>query len=356
MATSTVRIAILDDYLGSSTEPFTQLQKWANGRVETERFPDTLPAYSHPSTTATAKDDLIKRLRPFQVISTMRERTPFPAELLKQLPNLQLLLTTGPRNAAIDVGVASARGLIVAGTNYPVFTDPTAQHTWALILGITRGIAHDDAVVKGGGWQSAAATSLSGKTLALLGLGRLGMLVGKIGKAFDMNVIAWSSSLTQDAADEKAARCGLAVEDAEGRKTFKAVSKDELFGGADVLSVHYVLSERSKGVVGRSDLDKMQRTSFVVNTSRGPLIDEDALHEVLAKGRIKGAALDVFSIEPLPMDSPWRTTKWGQDGAAQVLLSPHMGYVETEVLHDWYVQNVENIKRWMEGQDVLHRL
>ena len=354
MDNSTIKLAVLDDYLGTSVPHIEELEKTSNGRIQVQEYKDTLTAYSHPSTTAETKRELIDRLKPFNVISTMRERTPFPAELIHNLPNLKLLQTTGPRNAAIDLETATQCGVIVAGTGYPR-ADPTIQHTWALILGIARGIARDDAVVKSSGWQSDAATGLSGKTLALVGLGRLGIAVARIGKlAFGMNIIAWSSSLTQEAADEKAKTCGLPVEEG-GVKTFKAVTKDELFRSADVLSVHYVLSDRSRGLVGRSDLERMKRSSFVVNTSRGPIIDEEALLDVLARGRIRGAAIDVFSIEPLPKDSPWRTTKWGQHGSSQVLLSPHMGYVEVDVMDGWYKETVENIKLWMAGIDVQHR-
>lgn len=280
----------------------------------------------------------------------MRERTPFPKELLHQLPNLKFLPTTGTRNASIDMQCCKERGIHVTGASekarsdttigQPVSVekkrkgpDSTTQHAIALILGIARNIAQDDKVVKEGGWQNELTTGLSGKTFATLGLGRLGGNVAKIMyQSFGMRVVAWSSSLTQEGADEKARSMGLEVEDEDGEKTFKVVSKEELFKEADVLSVHYVLSDRSRGIVGKQELGLMKKSSFLVNTSRGPLVDEEALMDVLEKGGIRGAAVDVFEIEPLAGESRWRTTKWGEEGRGKVLLSPHMGYVEEETM------------------------
>lgn len=237
--------------------------------------------------------------------------------------------------------------------------DSTTQHSIALILGIARGIATDDFVVKSGGWQTDFATGLSGKTFATVGLGRLGGNVAKIlYESFGMRVIAWSSSLTQEGADEKARSLGLPVEDEDGEKTFKAVSKAELFEQADVLSVHYVLSDRSRGLVGAEDLARLKKSALFVNTSRGPIVDEDALFEVLDQGKIRGAALDVYSIEPLPLDSKWRTTDWLEEGKGRgrVLLSPHMGYVEEGTMHNWYEEQVEIVERWHKGEELLNVL
>ncbi|KAI9851598.1 MAG: hypothetical protein M1830_006887 [Pleopsidium flavum] len=265
-------------------------------------------------------------------------------------------------NAAIDMNAAAERGMIVAGTTGkgrsdgssaqpPSVSDSTTQHTWALILGITRNIARDDAVVKSGGWHTSLTTGLAGKTLGILGLGRLGSSTARIGVlAFGMKIIAWSSSLTQQAADQKAKGSGLPA------GTFEVVTKEELFRRADVLSVHYVLSDRSRGIAGAQELESMKPTSFLVNTSRGPLIAEQALRDVLKGGKIRGAALDVFDVEPLPVDSEWRTTKWGQDGRSEVLLSPHMGYVEEDMMHNWYDETAENVERWIEGEEVLNRI
>lgn len=285
----------------------------------------------------------------------MRERTPFPRELIARLPNLKLLLTTGLRNASLDLAALKERNIPVAGAAdagpaRSVGTDSTTQHCVALILAAARNIAPDDASVKSGGWQTSYAAGLSGKVFGTVGLGRLGVAVARIMSfAFGMRIVAWSSNLTQEAADEKAKAAGLPVE-TNGEKTFKVVSKEELFKSADVVSIHLVLSDRSRGVIAAGDLALMKKTAIFVNTSRGPLVVEEDLIGALEKGQIRTAALDVFNIEPLPLDSKWRTIKWGQDGRSQVLLTPHMGYVEKGTLDVWYQQQVENIKRWEKGE------
>lgn len=299
----------------------------------------------------------------------MRERTPFPADLIARLPNLKLLLTTGLRNASIDLAACRERGIPVAGAKdkarggpaaaggsvaAAVATDSTTQHCVAMILALARGLAADNAAVRAGAWQTGWALGLSDRTLGVLGLGRLGVWVARIMRtAFGMRVVAWSSNLTQDAADARAAEAGLPVEDEEGQKTFRVVSREELFATADVLSVHLVLSDRTRGLVGAEDLARMKQTALLVNTARGPIVQERALLDVLEKGAIRGAALDVFDLEPLPLDSPWRTTEWGKDGRSQVLLTPHMGYVEKQTLGDWYAVQVENVQRWQKGQELL---
>ncbi|KAB8304724.1 hypothetical protein EYC80_004081 [Monilinia laxa] len=226
---------------------------------------------------------------------------------------------------------AKKLGVIVTGTSGKPKRGPdsTTQHTIALILGIARNVAWDDKVVKEGGWQTTLATGLSEKTLGTVGLGKLGTSVAKIMHlAFGMKIIAWSSNLTQEAADQQARDNGLATEDEDGEKIFRVVSKEELFSTADVVSVHLVLGDRSRGIIGEKDLDLMKKTALFVNTSRGPLVQQDALLSALQKGKIRGAALDVFDLEPLPEDSQWRSIKWGEEGRSQVLLSPHMGYGE----------------------------
>jgi phosphoglycerate dehydrogenase-like enzyme len=285
----------------------------------------------------------------------MRERTPFPAELIARLPALKLFLSTSLRNKALDLDAFRARGIPVAGTvdknRKTAGTDSTTQHCVTLILALTRGVARDDAAVKQGLWQTSFATGLGGKTLGIVGLGRLGANVARIMKtAFGMKVIAWSTNLTQDAADEKATELGLPVEDVDGDKTFKAVTRDELFGSSDVVSLHVVLSDRSRGLVSAADLQQMKKSSFLINTSRGPLIVERDLLDHLKEGRIRGAALDVFDLEPLPAESEWRSENWGKDGSSQVLLTPHMGYVEEGTLGSWYEQQVANILRWAAGE------
>lgn len=292
----------------------------------------------------------------------MRERTPFPKELINRLPNLKLLLTTGLRNASLDLAALKERGIPVAGatdagTSRETGTDSTTQHCVALILTAARNIVPDDASVKAGGWQTSYAAGLSGKVLGVVGLGRLGVHVARIMKiAFAMKVVAWSSNLTQEAADEKAKGAGLPVESADGEKTFKVVSKEELFKTADVVSIHLVLSERSRGIISVKDLELMKPSSIFVNTSRGPLVVEEDLIATLEKGTIRSAAVDVFDIEPLPKDSKWRTVQWGKDGRSDVILTPHMGYVEKDTIEAWYGHQVDNIRRWERGQELACRL
>ncbi|KAG9235973.1 D-isomer specific 2-hydroxyacid dehydrogenase [Amylocarpus encephaloides] len=350
-----IEVAVLDDYAGIAATQFETLKSV----FEFIEFPDTLSPYNHPDTPESVKHELVQRLQPFTIISTMRERTPFPEALLKRLPNLKLLLTTGTRNLGIDMVAARSHGIVVTGAGGRGRSGPdsTTQHCVALILGIAKNVARDDASVKAGGWQTSLSTGLTGKTLALLGLGRLGVAVGRIMScAFGMKVIAWSSSLTQETADEKAKAAGLPVENTESEKTFRVVSKEELFKTADVLSIHYVLSGRSLGIVGGNDLRSMKKSALLINTSRGPLVDEDAIIQVLNDGAIRGAAMDVFGIEPLPPNSPWRTTKWGEEGRSQVLLTPHTGYVQEETMKDWYIEQAENLERWHRGEKLYHIL
>ncbi|OJI98671.1 hypothetical protein ASPVEDRAFT_38186 [Aspergillus versicolor CBS 583.65] len=335
-----MKLAILDDYQGIAPSHFSHLD-----RITITSFPSTL----NPSIPA-EQDKLIERLLPFDIILAMRERTPFSRETLSRLPNLKLLLTTGTRNRALDSAYCAERGIPVAGTETrPPGVNSTVQHTWALILALARHVARDDAAVKRGGWQGSLGTTLGGKTLGLVGLGKLGAAVGRIAiVAFGMEVIAWSANLTQESADERAEALGLE------KGSFTVVEKREFFGRADVVSLHYVLSQRSRGVVGRDELAAMKRDALLVNTSRGGLVDEEALLEVLNNGGIQGAALDVFEPEPLPVDSPWRTTPWGHDGRSEVILTPHMGYGD-EQIHGWYDEVAANVERWLNGEG-LHCL
>lgn len=278
----------------------------------------------------------------------MRERTPFPRALVERLPNLQLLPTTGLRNAGLDLAALRARGVPVPGTRSSGRS--TTEHCCATILALARGLVPDDASVRttSHGWQTGVAVPLAGRTLGVLGLGRLGSDVARVfAGAFGMRVVAWSPNLTQARADEQAKAAGLP----EG--TFAVVgSKAELFAEADVLSVHVVLSERSRGLVARADLERMKPDAIFVNTSRGPIVVERDLQEVLSEGRIRAAGLDVFEIEPLPHDSPWRTIKWGQEGRSQVLLTPHTGYAEKATFTAWYEQQVEMVTKWEKGQEL----
>ncbi|KAF7910778.1 uncharacterized protein EAF01_002287 [Botrytis porri] len=352
---SPIKLAILDDYQGIASRHFESLKS----TFEITTFPDTLLPYNDPSTPEHVKNQLVERLKPFTIISSMRERTPFPASLLEKLPNLKLLLNAASRNKGIDMEAAKKLGITVTGASGKPKRGPdsTTQHAVALILGIARNVAWDDKIVKEGGWQTTLATGLSGKAFGTLGLGRLGANVAKIMySAFGMKIIAWSSNLTQESADQQARDSGFDTEDEDGVKVFKVVSKEELFSTADVVSVHLVLSDRSRGIVGEKDLDLMKKSALFVNTSRGPLVQQDALLDALQKGKIRGAALDVFDLEPLPEDSQWRSTKWGENGSSKVLLSPHMGYVEEGTMNDWYEVQAENVNRWFEGKELTHVL
>ena len=343
-----MKVAILDDYQNLSRQHFAPL---AAAGIDLAYHPDTL----NPRDPA-QREALIQRLQPYNVIVTMRERTPFPAEVVHALPHLQLLLTQGTRNLALDLEACAARGVVVAGTSSrPPGVPSTVQHTWALILGLARHIARDDAALKhpSSSWQgNPLATNLSHKTLGVLGLGKLGAQVARIAiLAFDMRVTAWSTNLTQDKADEQAAAQGLP------KGSFAAApSKTEFFQHADIISLHSVLSDRSRGIVGKAELDGMQPGALLVNTSRGPLIDERALLETLRAGRIRGAALDVFDVEPLPRESPWRTTTWGSQGRSEVVLSPHMGYGDEEQLNGWYEELAGSLQGWLRGEGVAVRL
>ncbi|KAJ6780781.1 hypothetical protein PWT90_05685 [Aphanocladium album] len=354
-----LKVAVLDDYQGAAEEYFRALGE----EFQVTYFKDTLLPYNHPGTPQSVRDELAHRLEQFQIICTTRERTPFPAELVERLPNLKLLLTNGSRNLALDLDAFKKKGITVASVmdippvGYTPIVDATTEHILTLIMALSKNIAGDDASVKSGGWQTGFSTGLSGKTLGLVGLGRLGAATAKmLHAAIGMRVIAWSPNLTQDKANEQARAAGFAVTQADGRPTFESVSREDVFSKADVVSVHLVLSDRSRGLITADDLRRMKPESFFVNTSRGPLVVEDDLIDILKQGRIRGAALDVFDIEPVPADSPWRTTAWGKDGRSQVLLTPHTGYVEHATIKSWYKRQVEEILRWKNGEELAMRL
>ncbi|KAL4735807.1 D-isomer specific 2-hydroxyacid dehydrogenase [Aspergillus similis] len=335
------KLAVLDDYQGIAGPHFAHLEN----RVSITHFPQTLDPRN-----AAQQSELVNRLRDYEIILAMRERTPLSRETLSQLPSLKLLLTTGTRNRAIDTAYCAERGIPVAGTETRgPGVHSTVQHTWALILALARHVARDDAALKSDRdyWQGSLGMTLSGKTLGLVGLGKLGTAVGRIAiVAFGMKVIAWSANLTQEKADEQAEAAGLE------KGSFVSVGeKQEFFARADVVSLHYVLSERSRGVVGREELQRMKKDALLVNTSRGPLIDQDALLECVEHGGIGGVALDVFETEPLPGDSVWRGTQWGSDGRSEVLLTPHMGYGD-EQIHGWYDEVAANLQRWLDGEEL----
>ncbi|USP82292.1 glycerate dehydrogenase [Curvularia clavata] len=379
--TSPIKLAVLDDYHGIAAQHFSHID---SSKVEVTVFKDTLPSYSHPKTSDADRKALVDRLKPFSVLSTMRERTAFPGELLRQLPNLKTVFATGGKFESWDLETMKELGIKVYAAPGKGRTDgkgsgqslrslpvkqggghPTTQHVWALILGLARNIAADDAVVKGkggpAGWQTELAMGLQGKTLGLVGLGRIGAHVARVGVlAFGMKILCWSANLTQDKADKLAEECGLPVTGAgmldEKEKTFQVVGKEELFKSADVISLHYVLSDRSKGIVGAQELAWMKPSALLINTSRGPLVDEAALLDTLKNGKIRGAALDVFDIEPLPADSPWRNVNWDEKEKSRVLLTPHMGYVEEGTLTTWYEETAENLERLVQGKELLNQI
>jgi phosphoglycerate dehydrogenase-like enzyme len=311
-----MRLSILDDYQGVALT----MADWSRleGRVEivVERKPFA------------DEDAAARALADSQIIAAMRERTPFPRSLVERLPNLKLLNTTGMRNASFDLAALRDRGIVVCGTEGGGLD--TAELTWGLILGAARRIAEDHVSMREGLWQTRIGNRLEGKTLGVLGLGRLGSAVARVGLAFDMKVIAWSPNLT----DERAAVVGV-----------ERVDKEALLRRSDVLSVHMVLSPRSRGLVGRNDIALMKNTAILVNTSRGPIVDAYAVIEALEAGRLGYAAFDVYDREPLPADHPLRRTP-------NVLLTPHIGYVTEENYRSSYPQIVENIIAFLDGSPV----
>ncbi|ATY10999.1 hydroxyacid dehydrogenase [Amycolatopsis sp. AA4] len=309
-----MKIAILDDYQNVAL----QCADWAPLGAEIEVF--TKP-FAGP-------DDVVARLAGFDVVVAMRERTPFPAAVLDRLPALKLLVSTGRRNAAIDLDAAKRGGVVVSATG--ALASPTVEHTWALILAGARNLPVEFRSMREGGWQVGLGMALKGKTLGLLGLGRMGSEVARIGQAFGMEPIAWSQNLTP----ERAAEHGVT-----------AVSKEDLFARADVLSVHLVLSERTRGLVGAAEFAAMKPTALLVNTSRGPIVDESALLDALRGKKIAAAALDVYDVEPLPADHPLRTL----DNA---ILTPHIGYVSRETYEIFYGGAVEDIAAFQAGEPI----
>ena len=273
-------------------------------------------------------DQLVAALSGSEVVVAMRERTPFDRVLLDRLPDLRLLVTTGMANASIDLDAARERGVLVCGTRSR--QAGPAELTWALVLAVTRRVAYEDAAVRAGGWQTTIGPELSGRTLGVLGLGRLGSIVAGYGRAFGMRVLAWSANLDPGHARE------LGVE---------PVTLDDLLTRADVVSVHLKLSDRTRGLLGARELDLIGPDGYLVNTSRGPIVDEAALVEALRTGRIAGAGLDVFDVEPLPADHPLRTVP-------RAVLTPHIGYVALDAYRVFYADAVEDVVAWLAGEPV----
>ena len=273
-------------------------------------------------------DQLVAALSGSEVVVAMRERTPFDRVLLDRLPDLRLLVTTGMANASIDLDAARERGVLVCGTRSR--QAGPAELTWALVLAVTRRVAYEDAAVRAGGWQTTIGPELSGRTLGVLGLGRLGSIVAGYGRAFGMRVLAWSANLDPGHARE------LGVE---------PVTLDDLLTRSDVVSVHLKLSDRTRGLLGARELDLIGPDGYLVNTSRGPIVDEAELVDALRSGRIAGAGLDVFDVEPLPADHPLRT-------APRAVLTPHIGYVALDAYRVFYADAVEDVVAWLAGEPV----
>ena len=306
-----MRVAVLDDY-----------QQAAHHFADWQSL-DAEVTFLHEHLADT--DAVVEALHEFDAIVAMRERTPFTAERFERLPNLRLLVTTGMANASIDLAAAERHGVTVCGTQSP--STATPELTWALILSLVRHIPAESTGMREGQWQHSIGGDLYGRTLGVVGLGRLGSRVAAVGKAFGMRVLAWSSNLDPATARERGA---------------EPVSKQDLFGQSDVVTVHYKLSERSTGLIGREELSWMKETAYLVNTSRGPLIDTEALIEALHAGRIAGAALDVYETEPLPADDLLRT-------APRTILTPHIGYVTEETYRTFYGQAAEDVTAYLEG-------
>ena len=270
-------------------------------------------------------DRLVERLLPFDIVCVMRERTPLPERILARLPRLKLIASTGIRNASVDVKYAESRGIAVLNTGYT--SSPTVELTWALILCSTRHLIAENASLRSGGWQMKVGVPLYDQVLGVVGLGNVGSRVAAIAKSFGMKVIAWSPNLTE----ERATAAGAHL-----------VSKQELFERSDIVSVHMVLGPKTRGLIGDEELTRMKPTAYLVNTSRGPLVDEASLIRVLADGRISGAAIDVFDQEPLPSEHPFRSMD-------SVLATPHIGYVSRDLYRIFYGDTARNVSTWLES-------
>jgi phosphoglycerate dehydrogenase-like enzyme len=311
------RCAILDDYQNVAL----QMADWSQVTPDVE-----IKVFNEPLGDT---DEVARALAGFAIVGAMRERTPFPRPVLEALPDLKLLITTGLRNAAIDLAAAKERGIVVCGT--PSFGNPTAGIAIGLMLELTRRIGFENARLKAGeSWQRTIGSDLDGKTLGVVGLGKLGTRVAGIAKAFGMKVLAWSQNLTAD-------KCREAGVD--------YASKEELFRQADFVSVHVQLSERTRGLIGAKEIGVMKPTAYLINTARSPIVDEAALLAALRDKRIAGAGLDVFEVEPLPLDHPLRKL----DNA---VITPHLGYVSVENYRAYFTGMVEDIRAWLDGKPV----
>jgi D-3-phosphoglycerate dehydrogenase len=312
------RIAILDDY-----------QHVALKMADWSALPPDCELVVFDRNLAT-EDEAARALADFDVVCLLRERMPMPRTLIERLPALKLIVVTGAHNRTLDLAAAKDRGITVSHTRGGDSQYATPELAWGLILSLMRRIPQEHQRMREGGWQETVGTALYGQTLSILGLGRLGSRMASIGRAFGMAVLAWSQNLTA----ERAEAAGATL-----------VAKDELFARADVLTIHLVLGERSRGLVGAAELARMKKSAVLVNTSRGPIVDEDALLKALREGTIAGAALDVYAKEPLPRDHELRE-------APRTLLSPHLGYVTTGTYEVFYRDAVEDIAAWMRGEPI----
>lgn len=310
-----MRVAILDDFLKAALTraDWRPVQERAEVVVFTDHLRD--------------EDALVARLKDFDVIAAMRERTAFPRALLARLPKLKLIATAGRANRAIDMAAATEQGIMVCGTDS--LGNSTGELAWALMLAVARNLPTEDRNLRDGGWQLGVGLGLQDKTLGILGLGKIGSRVAKVGLAFGMKVIAWSQNLTEE-------RCREAGVE-------KAASKRDLLERADFVTIHLVLSERTRGLIGRDEFAAMKPSAILVNTSRGPIVQETALIEALTAGRIRGVGIDVYDIEPLPPDHPMRRLP-------NAVLTPHLGYVSDASFKAFYGQTAENVLAFLEGK------
>ncbi|MBO38236.1 MAG: hydroxyacid dehydrogenase [Rhodospirillaceae bacterium] len=308
-----MRVAILDDYQNTALAS----ADWSliSGRTQIEVFTDHL----------FDEDEIVRRLQDFEIICAMRERTPFTSSLIERLPKLKLIVSSGMRNRGIDVEAAKRNNIFVCGTKS--MGKPTAELAWGLILALARKIPAEDTNIRAGGWQQSIGECLTGKTLGIAGLGNLGSRMAKIAKAFDMKVIAWSENLTKERCDE----FGVELADKEG-----------LLLNSDFLTIHLILSDRTRGMFKAEDLSRMKSTAYIINTARGPIIDEDDLINALKNKTIAGAGIDVFSVEPLPVDHPFRHLK-------NTVITPHLGYVEANNYGAYFKGYVEAIDAFLKG-------
>ena len=310
------RIAVLDDYMGVAE----RLADWSilKDRAEVTFLRDPI-----------ALEDLESELAPYDAICLMRERSDFPGEVIRQLPNLKAISATGRRNRTLDSTTAAELGIPVMTTGSSgngVYA--TVELAWGLIIGLMRHIPDESAAMRDGAWQTRLGHALYGRTLGIVGLGRLGARMALIAKAFGMNVIAWSPNLTPERADDSGAQY---------------VDKNTLFSSADVISLHLVLGPTTRGLIGADDIARMKPDAYLINTARGPLVDESALIQALATGRIAGAGIDVYDQEPMPAEHPLRRTP-------RTVLTPHLGYSVRETFAAFYGETVENLDGWLDGK------